>query len=154
MTGAPENDEDFVEAFENGTLPEGSFRHREHVRLAWFYLRRLPPSAALARFSDGLRRFAASLGKSGLYHETITWAYLLLIRERMERGQQGSWSDFARANPDLLAWKPSILDRYYREETLRSEIARRVFVLPDRLAGSEIAAPPVRGSTTAPLPSR
>ena len=137
MSAAPERDEDFLEAFENGTLPEGSFHHREHVRLAWLYLRRLAPAAALARFSEGLRRFAASIGKNGLYHETITWAYLLLIRERMGRGgDDETWTEFARRNPDLLAWKPSILDRYYRDETLRSDLARRVFLLPDRLAAA------------------
>ncbi len=131
---APLRDEAFLEAFEAAALPEGAFRHADHVRLAWLYLRRLPPAEALARFSEGLRRFAAALGKAGLYHETITWAYLLLIRERMERaGAAQDWTGFAAANPDLLAWKPSILDAYYRKETLRSELARRVFVLPDRL---------------------
>lgn len=34
---------------------------------------------------------------------------------------------------DLLAWQPSILDRYYRAETLDSDRARRTFVMPDRL---------------------
>jgi hypothetical protein len=43
-----------------------------------------------------------------------------------------SWEDFCRDNPDVLTWRPSILDRYYRPETLGSDLARRVFVLPDR----------------------
>ncbi len=134
MSGEVQDDQELLEAFESGTLAETGFRHRDHVRLAWLYLSRLPPAAALEKFSDALRRFAARLGKSGLYHETITWAYLLLIRERMERGGPGLvWDEFAAANPDLLTWKPSILDAYYLEETLRSDLARRVFVLPDRL---------------------
>jgi hypothetical protein len=149
LIGAPADDREFLEAFEGGTLPEGAFHHRDHVRLAWLYLRRLPPAAALAKFSDGLRRFAASAGKAALYHETITWAYLLLIRERMERGRGESWSEFAAGNPDLLTWKPSILDRYYREETLASDLARRVFVLPDR-----VSPPPFRAAGEAPPPTR
>src|SRR5262249_34307385 len=74
--------------------------------------------------------------KAGLYHETITWAYLLLIRERMERqgeGANASFEAFARANPDLMTWKPSVLAAYYRDETLASPLARRTFVMPDRL---------------------
>jgi len=127
------SDRDFIESFEACTLPEGEFRHADHVRLAWLYLRRLPAAEALARFSEGLRRFARAIGKPGLYHETITWAYLLLIRERMERsGPAEAWEGFASRNPDLLVWKPSILGAYYREETLRSDLARRVFLLPDR----------------------
>jgi len=58
----------------------------------WLMLREDPPAAALMRFSKALRRFAASLQKTGLYHEIITWAYLLLINERMERtGRSKSW---------------------------------------------------------------
>ena len=137
MTATTETltDDEFVARFEDCTLPNSAFHHRDHVRLAWLYLRRHPPLVALARFAEGLRRFATANGHPGLYHETITWAFLLLIRERMERGAPGGTSeDFAQANPDLLTWKPSILDRYYRPETLSSELARRVFVMPDRAA--------------------
>ena len=129
-------DDDFVARFESCTLPNSAFHHQDHVRLAWIYLRRHSPLEALTRFAEGLRRFATANGHPGLYHETITWAFLLLIRERMERDDRGdasgTWEDFAEANPDLLSWKPSVLDRYYRPETLGSELARRVFVMPDR----------------------
>jgi hypothetical protein len=125
----------FLAAFESATLPEIGFRHRDHVRAAWLLLRAGSPAQALGRFSEALKRFAASLGKERLYHETITWAYLLLINERMERsGRAGSWQEFAASNSDLLTWRPSILDSYYREETLRSDLARTVFVLPDRIS--------------------
>ena len=127
------DDTTLLREFEAGTLPASTFHHREHVRVAWLYLKKEPPLTALARFAEGLQRFAAAHGQAGLYHETITWAYLLLIRERMEReGSGATWEEFAAHNPDLLSWKPSILDRYYRPETLGSELARRVFVMPDR----------------------
>lgn len=125
-------DADFLRSFEDRSLPSSSFHHRDHVRLAWLYLRRYPTLEALARFIEGLRRFAAANGRPDLYHETITWAYLLLIHERMARVQAETWEEFAQRNPDLLTWNPSVLDRYYEKETLGSELARRVFVLPDR----------------------
>jgi hypothetical protein len=127
------NDREFIDRFESCTLDSSDFPHRAHVRLAWLFLRELPPLEALARFVTGLQRFAASIGAAGLYHETITWAYLLLIHERMQRAPAADFEEFVAANPDLLA-KPSILDAYYRPETLQSELARRVFVLPDALA--------------------
>ncbi len=128
-------DDEFASSFEDRTLPAAAFHHRDHVRLAWIYLRRHSLLEALARFAEGLKRFAAFNGHPGLYHETITWAYLFLIHERMADGAEGeAWEEFAARNPDLLAWKPSVLDRYYDPETLGSERARRVFVLPQARA--------------------
>jgi hypothetical protein len=134
--GGHSDDGRFLQAFESGALPEKEFRHRDHVRAAWLLLHEEQPAAALARFTEALKRFAAAHGKSGLYHETITWAYLLLVNERMERGgRHRSWQNFASANADLLTWRPSILQEYYRAETLGSDLARRVFLLPDRIGG-------------------
>jgi len=127
---------EFVAAFEDTTLPETAFRHRDHVRLAWIYLREEPAPRALERFVSGLKRFAAAKGKAGLYHETITWAYLFLVNERMKRSgptASPSFEEFAAANPDLLVWRPSVLENYYRSETLFSDLARRTFLWPDRV---------------------
>jgi hypothetical protein len=126
-------DEQFITQFEACIYPIESFRHRDHVRLAWLYLRADEPLAAIARFATSLKRFAASHGKGGLYHETITWAYLLLVRERMERAcTDQTWEEFAAANEDLFAPSNGALRRYYRDETLASPLARRVFLFPDR----------------------
>jgi hypothetical protein len=128
------DDEALVRLFEAGEAPPEGFHHPEHVRVAWWYLRQYPMPDALARFSEALKRFAAARGKPDLYHETITAAYVMLINERIDRdGRDLAWSGFAEQNPDLLVWRPSVLDRYYRPETLASDRARRVFVLPDRL---------------------
>jgi hypothetical protein len=128
------DNESLIRLFEAGEAPPDGFHHREHVRVAWWYLRESPLPEALGRFVAGLRRFAAAQEKPDLYHETITMAYVLLIAERLDdEGRELSWEEFARRNPDLLTWKPSILARYYREETLASARAKRTFVMPDRL---------------------
>jgi hypothetical protein len=133
---------ELVARFEDCSLPSSEFHHAEHVRVAWEYLREEPSAVdALRRFATNLRRFADHHGASTLYHETITWAYLALIRERMERDPGADWTAFAEANGDLLTWKPSILERYYTSETLFSDLARRAFVLPDKTkAAAEAAA--------------
>ena len=124
---------DLVTRFEDCTLPAAEFHHAHHVRVAWEYLREEAQLAdALQRFATNLRRFAAHHGATSLYHETITWAYVALIHERMLQRSDADWESFAEANPDLLTWKPSILDRYYTHETLFSDLARHTFVLPDR----------------------
>jgi hypothetical protein len=130
-------DDSLFELFENCTLPNESFRHYDHVHLAFIYLSKYRGLEALSRFSTSLLRFATAKGKPTLYHETITWAYLLIIRDRMARaGRSQTWEEFAAGNADLLTWKDSVLKAYYREETLTSELAKKVFLFPDKLSGS------------------
>jgi hypothetical protein len=129
------SDEEFINQFETSTFPAASFHHREHVRVVWLYLQRYSVLETLARFSENLKRFAAANGKPNLYHETITWSYVFLINERMERNGKGSgWDKFAESNADLLDWKPSILEFYYSDQMLRSELARRTFVFPEKFS--------------------
>ena len=122
---------DLIELFEADTLP-GEFHHADHVRLAFAYLSEYAPLQALDRFAAALKRYAAARGKSERYHETITHAYFFLIRERMARRAGDTWDDFARKNPDLLLDKERILAQYYEETTLRSDLARSVFLFPDK----------------------
>ena len=124
------HDREFIEAFESCTLPSEQFPHRAHVRLAWLYLRDGSLLDALTRFVEGLKRYAASLGATAKYHETITWAFMFLIHERMARAEHATFDEFAAANADLFN---GILEKYYRRETLGSELARRTFVMPDRV---------------------
>lgn len=127
-------DEDFLASFEAGDLAPEAFTHSEHVRTVWLLLQRHTLSESLARFSAGLRRFAAKLGKPNLYHETITCAYVFLIQERRMRQASDSWDAFSAENRDLLAWPNGVLNDYYSKETLQSEMARKAFVFPDKLA--------------------
>lgn len=121
-----------IARFESGAITNDSFHHADHVRLAFSYLSKYPVLDALQRFSCALKKFAAAHGKTQLYHETITCAYMFLIHERIARGEGATWEEFARDNPDLLIWKGGILNRYYRDATLRSDLARKVFLLPDK----------------------
>lgn len=125
-------DSELIDRFESGTVPESAFHHADHVRLAFAYLRKYPALPALEKFAEALKQFASSHGKSQLYNETITHAYFFLIRERMARCGPVEWEKFAMQNPDLLVWKNGILNQYYREETLKSDLARQVFVFPDK----------------------
>lgn len=121
-----------ISEFEQGLVP-GDFHHDDHMRVAFAYVSEFPILEALGRFPAALKRFAISKGKPNLYHETITWAYLFLIGERIARaGTAQSWEEFAGRNHDLLVWKSGVLERYYSKQTLESDLARKSFVLPDR----------------------
>jgi hypothetical protein len=121
-----------ISEFEHGRVP-GDFRHANHMRVAFAYVSQFTMPQALERFSAALERFAISKGKANLYHETITWTYLLLIGERLARAKCiQSWEEFAEENQDLLVWKNGVVERYYSKPTLDSDLARKRFVMPDR----------------------
>jgi hypothetical protein len=143
------HDRELMTAFEDCSLPPASFRHRDHVHLAWLYLRDYPLLEAVARYSSSLRRYATSLGAASKYHETITLALLFLISERMSREPAAAFDAFAERNPDLFG---PILDRYYSREVLDSDLARSTFVLPRAHDGQERCSelPPRRTSTNTP----
>ena len=124
-------DAQLVDAFESTELPADQFTHAAHVRVAWWYLTQAPLPDALLRFVTALRRFAAAKGAHGKYHETVTVAYMLILAGRLADAEGLSWTEFAAANPDLFG-SPSVLAKYYSDETLKSERARRSFVMPDR----------------------
>jgi hypothetical protein len=132
MTGTCLTDDELVAHFSSATLPAAAFSHDQHVRAAWLFVTRHGMPAALTTFPAALRRFAATHGAAAKYHETITWAFLLLVHERHARQPASSWNAFASANRDLLTWRPSILESFYTADTLASELARQVFVMPDR----------------------
>ena len=103
------SEQTYIDLFESGAISSSAFHHADHVRLAFCYLTQYSPPEALQRFSTALQRFAQANGKENLYNETITWAYLLLIHERMERCNAAqSWEAVAAANPDFLPRKNSL----------------------------------------------
>lgn len=138
---ATDNDDILLAQFEDCSLPLESFHHGMHVQLVFLYLRKHSVLEVLARFPASLARYADAHGKSGLYHETITWAYVLLINERMRRAERKlCWDEFRAQNPDLLTWKDSVLKKYYRAETLSSEFAKRTFLFPDKMSSDDFGS--------------
>jgi len=142
------SDPDLVARFEALQLAPADFGHREHVRLAYAMLADLGDfGEAAVRYRRALRAFAAHVGAAGKYHETLTWAYLALVHERMfqlyrERDIDAGHRD-ARCSltsldlicrfPDLIDHRAGVLARYYDvREVIASPIARAVFVLPER----------------------
>lgn len=124
-------DDEFLAALEDTLLPDAAFRHRDHLRAAYLYLRRDGFTQTVPGMSAALRRFAASRGKAERYHETVTIAFVALINERLaSSGDPGSFDAFIARHPEIA--ERDLLTRYYRPETLASENVRRSFVLEPR----------------------
>jgi hypothetical protein len=117
---------------ETSALPDPrTFNHREHVRAAFELLTQHSFDEATYRFSWLVRQLAQRAGKPDIFNQTITVAFLSVIAERMTTQGCPDFAAFEAGNPDVLS--ATLLHSWYRPERLRSELARRVFILPDRL---------------------
>ena len=123
------NDAEFIASLEGCTLPPAEFDHAAHVRAGYLYLREGTFGRSIDRMEAAIRRYAGVLGMSDRYHDTITVAFLALIRRHLyERGDGDGWEGFAAENPELFDHE--LLLRFFPKAQLESPLARRVFVLP------------------------
>lgn len=136
------NDRDLA-AFESGTLDPAKFDHRLHLAIAWAYLQRDGFPEGALHFRRHLHAYVAKVGAEGKYHETITWAYLVLLNEELSlRSPAGeSFDAMIQRRPDLLDHRNGAIARCYGKPQLDSPDARRVFLLPVHDSPGERRAP-------------
>ena len=127
------NDEEFLAAFEARTLEE--FHHRDHTKVAYLYLRRLPLDNAITKVCTGLQALAVAWNapvndlEKG-YHETMTQAWVRLVHVTFsECGVAESADAFCDQQSKLL--QKTHLDLFYSRERLITWQAKREFVEPD-----------------------
>lgn len=124
--------DELVRAFDAGTLPSAQFSHRVHLAAGWAYLARHGFPDGVVRFRERLRAYVAAAGAAAKYHETLTWAYMILMNEERElRAAPGeSFDAMIARRPDLLDHRGGAIARVYAADELAAEAARRVLVLP------------------------
>ena len=127
-----QDDAAFLWAFESGALPNSAFHHRDHLRLAWLYLRRDGPEFGAERVVDAIRQFATAHGAATRFHETLTRFWIGLVGHVDEAFPGVDRFD------DLLARHPAMADkslvyRHYSAEALGTPLARNGRIEPDRL---------------------
>ena len=124
------SDEDFLRAFEDLSFPVNQFHHREHIRVAWLYLRSSDATRAAERMSAGIRRFANHHGATQKYHHTQTLAWMRLVAVALVETPEGyNFMQFLSDHPELA--DKSLLAKYYSAELLQTNGAREGWVEPD-----------------------
>jgi len=122
------SDEAFLRAFGTGELPTSSFRHGDHLRLAWLRLDALETDDAITQVRRDIERFAISKGAGHIYHVTITTAWVRLLATHSEP----TFDEFIAANQHRLTHH--LLHRFWTPDLLSSQKARSAWVEPDRQA--------------------
>ena len=127
------NDEDFLAAFEGCALEE--FHHRDHVKVAYLYLRRYPLEDAIVKVRAGLQALAVAWNapvddlEKG-YHETMTQAWVRLVDVKLNEGGSAESADaFCDRHPQLML--KNYLESFYSRKRLFTWVAKREYVEPD-----------------------
>ena len=124
------SDEDFLRAFERLSFPVELFHHREHIRVAWLYLKSSDAARAAERMSAGIRRFANHHGATQKYHHTLTLAWMRLVASALvETPDSHTFAQFLAEHPDLR--DKEFLKKYYSAALLQTSAAREGWVEPD-----------------------
>jgi hypothetical protein len=124
------SDDQFIAAMEQLCIANANFHHRDHIRLAWAYLRNSNLPAAEQKITRCIRRFADFNGASRKYHHTITLAWMRIVAAAMRSTPAvHNFEEFAAAHPFLfnarLPWT------FYSAVVLNSDAARTAWVDPD-----------------------
>jgi hypothetical protein len=115
-----------LEAFEAGTLYP--FTHREHIQVAWLYLRRDGWDIGYRHIQQGIQHFASVNGHASLYHETITRFWAVVIHHAIhQQPHLDDFDEFIAAFPWLM--DKTVLTRHYSAERLKA--ARQTWMEPD-----------------------
>ena len=120
------SDDEFIRAFERCEISNADFHHRDHVRMAWLYLRRYGAEAE-ERIAADIQKFAGHHSKLDKYHQTMTIAWMRLVAPAADLG---SFEDVAATFPRLL--DKNYLREFYSEELLSTDTARKNFAAPDK----------------------
>ena len=114
------------------TGPGGQFRHRQHINLAFYAVRRYGMPAAVGAICGWIRQIAAYERAPQKYHYTVSRAWVELVAHHVAADPDCVEFDvFANRNPALLDKR--LLSRHYRSSTLAADPARRSWVAPDLL---------------------
>ncbi|HXD00933.1 MAG TPA: hypothetical protein VN048_16445 [Verrucomicrobiae bacterium] len=128
------DDEKFLEQFETASLPLEEWHHKQHIKVAYLYLRRFPFETARVRMREGVKAFnAAKKIPEAIdrgYHETMTQAWMHLVYFTLcEYGPAESAEAFYEQSPQLQQKK--ILRFFYTKERFTSAEAKAGFLEPD-----------------------
>ncbi|WP_417446252.1 N-formylglutamate amidohydrolase [Kangiella sp.] len=123
-----------IEQFEAQSIAASDFNHRNHLRVAWFYINHYSINIAREKVHQGLIKLTKALGAEDKYHRSLTdffVDYLLQVKWYLN---SESWDEVEARCGFLMNDAKSLLNIYYSPEVIGSEQARTNYVEPDKLA--------------------
>lgn len=125
--------EEYTDAFLSQEVGADDFSHLDHVCVAREILLRFDFLMAVQIFSESIHSMATNAGAGEKFNLTITLAFMSIISERMQSGED--LESFVKTNQDLL--HTDFMEEYYSTERLNSSKAKGMFLMPDKYGGQK-----------------
>ena len=109
--------------------PDGAFRHREHIHLAYIAILRYGPAEAADAVARWIRHLAVYQRRPQKFHATVTRAWVEIVAHHMAAAPASDFAAFAERHPRLLDKR--LLTRHYTSRALASRAAKTGWVEPD-----------------------
>jgi hypothetical protein len=126
--------ESFVQSFEDGSLSRSEWTHSRHLVMALWYLRRHNRDEATTLIRNGIQRHNESQEKFTGYHETITLAWVAVVKRFLAVRELDVPVSVLAAELLQQCGDKDYLLRFYSKERLFSGEARTCWVPPDLAA--------------------
>ena len=128
------DDSQFLNAFENCTLPFDDWTHRAHLRVAYLYASKFDLQTATDKMRAGIKAYNKATNtpeelERG-YHETITVAYMHLVTAALQQSGPFENSE-AFCDACAVSLNKPVLLKYYSKNRIISIKAKQTFVEPD-----------------------
>jgi hypothetical protein len=124
------DDPELKAIFDHIVGPDGAFRHRQHVNLAFLAVQRHGMPQAVDKICSWIRKIAVYERAPQKYHYTVSRAWVELVAHHIAADPDCRQFDtFAQRHPALLDKR--LLVRHYRSTTLAGEDARNGWAEPD-----------------------
>ena len=135
-------DATLLENFMRGKILNADFTHEVHLRIAFLYVKNSEFWGAFNRLKKDIQNLnrenqVTNSLKRG-YHETLTYAWLHLVKACCGSHDYKNSDEFLQNNPQLL--NSRFLNSYYSEDYLFSAAAKNQIVAPDLKALPECDA--------------
>jgi len=111
--------------------PGGSFRHREHIHLAYLAVQRHGADRAAGVVSGWIRQLAVYQRAPQKFNATVTRAWTEIVAHMAAAPLATDFTSFADRYPTLFDKR--LLTRHYTARTLASPTARTGWAEPDLL---------------------
>jgi hypothetical protein len=139
MTSLPTTEaeiDDFLGAFESGTLPKERWTHAAHLLAGACYVHRLGQATAIKHMRHCVRRYNEAVGgkntETSGYHETITVFWIKVLDTLHLHAKPIARAEFAALAVERYTAQRDLFRSFYDFDVVSSAEARATWVPPTR----------------------